>query len=177
MLQYLQERNPFSLGPSLRSISTGVHAHPTVEAVAVEDMILTQMNGTTSAEYAFQKKNQAVTLGLKSSSVKIDGDSIQIDPHALLIFQRLTTVVQSSDNLELAFKHELCSYPFALFDSFLLPHEADKPALADAIWKICESSVPVVNIPDNGIQYVLSTFTTHSMVSWFYIWENLPTEH
>ena len=50
VLQYLQERNPFSLDPSLRSISTGVHAHPTVnvdEAVAVGDMILTQMNGNT----------------------------------------------------------------------------------------------------------------------------------
>ena len=81
VLQYLQERNPFSLDPSLRSISTGVHAHPTVnvdEAVAVGDMILTQMNGTTPAEYTFQKKNQAVTLGLKSSFVKIDGDRIQI---------------------------------------------------------------------------------------------------
>ena len=136
VLQYLQERNPFSLDPNLRSISTGVHAHPTVnvdEAVAVGDMILTQMNGITPAEYTFQKKNQVVTLGLKSSSVKIDGDRIQIDP--LLLFQRLTTVIQSSDDLELAFKHELCSYPPALFDSSLLLHEADKPALADAIWK------------------------------------------
>jgi len=30
VLQYLQERNPFSLDPSLQSIATGVHAHPTV---------------------------------------------------------------------------------------------------------------------------------------------------
>ena len=43
VLQYLQEQNPFSLDPSLRSITTGVHSHPTVngdEAVAVRDMIL-----------------------------------------------------------------------------------------------------------------------------------------
>ena len=49
VLQYLQERNPFSVDPSLRSISTGVHTHPTVsvdEIVAVGDMILTQMNGS-----------------------------------------------------------------------------------------------------------------------------------
>jgi len=59
--------------------------------------------------------------------------------------------MQSSDNLELAFKHEWCSYPPALFDSSLLLNKADKPALADAIWKICESSVPVVDIPDNSI--------------------------
>ena len=139
VLQYLQEQNPFSLDPSLRSISTGMHAYPTVnvdEAVAVEDMILTEMNGTTPAVNTFQKKNQVVTLGLKSSSVKIDGDRIPIDP--LLLFQRLTTVMQSSYDLELAFKHEFCSYLPALFDSSLLLHEADMPALADTVWKICK---------------------------------------
>jgi len=53
VLQILQERDPFSTDPSLRSISTGVHAHPTAnvdEAVAIGGMILTQMNGTTPAE-------------------------------------------------------------------------------------------------------------------------------
>ena len=59
--------------------------------------------------------------------------------------------MQSSGDLKLAFKHELCSYPPALSDSSLLLHETDKPTLADAIWKICESGVPV-DIPDNGIQ-------------------------
>ena len=29
VVQYLQERNPFSNDPSLRNIATGVHAHPT----------------------------------------------------------------------------------------------------------------------------------------------------
>ena len=71
---------------------------PTVnvdEAVAVGDMILTQMNGTTPAEYTFQKKNQVVTLGLKSS-VK-DGDRIQIDP--LLLFQRLTKLLSCNHQM------------------------------------------------------------------------------
>ncbi len=90
-----------------------MHAHPTVnvdKVLAIGDMIiLTSMNGTTPAEYTFKKRNQAVTLGLKSSSVKINGDKIQIDP--LLLFPRLTTVIQSSDDLESAFKHELCSNP------------------------------------------------------------------
>ena len=102
------------MDPSLQSICTGVHAHSTInvdEAVTAGDMILTQMNRTTPAEYP------------------------------LLLFQRITTVMQSSDDLELAFKHELCSYPPALFDSSLLLHITDKPALADAIWKICDIDV------------------------------------
>ncbi len=62
--------------------------------------------------------------------------------------------IQSSDNLESAFKHELCSYPSALFDSSLLLREADKPALADAIWNACECEAPA-DISEDGIQYVL----------------------
>ena len=43
VLQYLQERNPFSTDPSLRSIATGVNAHSTVTvdtALAVGNAIL-----------------------------------------------------------------------------------------------------------------------------------------
>ena len=49
-----------------------------------------------------------VTLGT-SYSFRIDGDDVHVDP--LLLFQRLITVAQTSDELESAFKHELCSYP------------------------------------------------------------------
>ena len=61
VLQYLQERDPFSLDPSLRSIATGVHAHPTVnvdKAVAVGDIILTQMNGITLLSTLFRRKTK-----------------------------------------------------------------------------------------------------------------------
>ena len=59
VLQYLEERNPFSLISSLQSIATGVHAHPTVnvdKAVVVGNVILASMNDTTPAEYTFEKK-------------------------------------------------------------------------------------------------------------------------
>ena len=165
VLQYLQERNPFTSDPSLRSIATGVHAHSTAnvdKAVEVGNMILTSMHGKTAVEYTFQRKNQAITLG-QSFSIKIDGDRIQIDPQ--LLFQRLTTVVQSSSELESAFRYELCSYPSALFDSSLLLREADKPALADAIWKSCECDVPVV-IPSSGVQYVLDGGALLQRIPW-----------
>ena len=55
----------------------------------------------------------------------------------------------------------MCSYPTALFDSCLLLHEADKPALSNAIWKITESSVPKY-ISDDGIQYVLDEGTLYN---------------
>ena len=102
-------------------------------------------------------------------SVKIDGEDIQIDPQ--LLFQRLITVInQSPDELESAFKYELCSYPSALFDSSLLLREADKPALADhdAIWKICETHASANNliISWNNIQYVLDGGALLQRIPW-----------
>ena len=130
--------------------------------MAVGDAILKSMDGKTPAEYTFIRKKQAVTLGMKSS-VKIDGEQVQIDPQ--LLFQRLFTVGQSSDELKSAFKYELCSYPSALFDSSLLPRESDKPTLADAIWKLSKPNVPV-DIPDNGIQYVLDGGALLQCIPW-----------
>ena len=75
------------------------------------------------------------------------------------------SVMQSSDDLESAFKHELCSYPSALFDSSLLLREADKPALADAIWKTCECEAPA-DISEDGIQYVLDGGALLQRIPW-----------
>ena len=106
------------------------------------------MDGKTAAEYTFKTKNQAVTLNTRSS-VKIDGDEVQVDPQ--LLFQRLITVAQTSDELESAFKYELCSHP-ALFDALLMLREPHKPALADAIRDLLPPDVP--EIPAD-VQYIL----------------------
>ena len=123
------------------------------------------MDGRTTAEYTFTKKIQVVTLGMKSS-VKIDGEDIQIDPQFL--FKRLITVVQSPEELESAFKYELCSYPAALFDSSLLLRDADKPTLADAISNLCEPDVQADNfiISCNDIQYVLDGRALLQHIPW-----------
>ena len=73
--------------------------------------------------------------------------------------------MQSSDDLESAFKHELCIYPSALFDSSLLLREVNKPALADAIWKTCECEAPA-DISEDGIQYVLDGGALLQRIPW-----------
>ena len=60
VLKYLQERNPFSNDPSLRSIATGVHALSTVNvdtAAVVGNKIVESMDGKTTAEYTFEKSS------------------------------------------------------------------------------------------------------------------------
>jgi len=165
VLSYLQEQNPFSNDPSLRNIATGEHALSTVNVdtlTSVGAAILKSMDGLTPAEYTFKRKDQAVTLGMKSS-VRIDGDQIQVDPQ--LLFQRLVIVAQKCDELELALKYELCSYPPALFDSSLLLSEAKKPALADAIWGLIGPYVPADNVVD-GSQYVLDGGALLQRIPW-----------
>ena len=93
---YLQERNPFSNDPSLRNIATGVHAHPTLNvdtAHTVGSAILKSMEGKTIDEHTFGRNDPVVTLGTKSS-IKIDGEEVQVDPQ--LLFKRLIIVAQTS---------------------------------------------------------------------------------
>ena len=128
---------------------------------AVGRAILENMEGKTVNEYVFKRANQAVTLDCKSS-VKVDGDVIQIDPQ--LLFQRLTLVAKSRDNLEDVFSFELCSYPPALFSGIQYLREAQKPVLANAIWSL---------LPDQGIpglprelQYVLDGGAFLQRIPW-----------
>ena len=127
------------------------------------------------AEYTFKRKDQVVTLGMKSS-VKIDGEQVQVDPQ---LFQRLITVAQTAEELESAFKYELRSYTPALFYSSLQLPEAHKPVFADAIWDLLGSDVPA-DIPNDGATVCFGwrgTCSTHSMVLWIYIQRYMSPVH
>ena len=78
-------------------------------------------------------------MGTKST-VKIDGDSIHVDPQ--LHFQRLLAAADRlvEDQAEI-FSYELCSIPSSLFEPSGLFREADKPFLANASWNLGDCSV------------------------------------
>ncbi|KAK3750311.1 hypothetical protein QZH41_001771 [Actinostola sp. cb2023] len=138
---FFTQRDPFCADPSLRNIATGVVAEDGVnceKAKEVGDSIIKKMAGKYVDEHSFQKKYQVKTLACKTSVHLKDG-SIQIDPQ--LLFQRLSVLATSGqyDNPGSFFEYEMSSYPAALFDTSLLLRKADKPALADALWKMTES--------------------------------------
>ena len=67
-------------------------------------------------------------------SVWIDGEKVQVDPQ--LLFQHLVTAAgDEPDNIVDHFKYELCSHPSAMFEPNGSMREADKPGVADAIFK------------------------------------------
>ena len=87
------------------------------------------------------------TLGTKNY-VKVDGESIQIDPQ--LLFQRLIVAANATD-LKTALSFELCTFAPALFQSTGVLLEATKSTLAESIYTMVQCQQ--TDIPNN-IQYV-----------------------
>ena len=83
------------------------------------------------------------------STVELDGEVVHIDPQ--LLFQCLITTLvggNSNTDLETAFSYELCTFPTCIIDNDGLLREANKPQLADAIWKDIGGSMHHFQIPD-----------------------------
>ena len=115
--------------------------------------ILKSMHGISVYDYSFKKKNKAVTMKLRST-VQLDGEVVHVDPQ--LLFQRLITTLggTSDTDLETAFSYELCTFPTSIIGNDGLLREANKPQLADAIWKDIGGSMHHFQIPDN-VRYIL----------------------
>ena len=166
ILDYLSLRSPFSTDKSLRNIATGGIAEESVncdKAKEVGEKIIQIMRGKKVDEFSFQKKHQAITLASRTAVPLSDGN-VQIDPQ--LLFQRLSIVATSGryEDPEALFKYEMSSYPSALFDSSLLPRQANKSVLADAIWAQTESQQTPRPVED--VRYVVDGGALIHRVIW-----------
>ena len=93
-----------------------------------------------------------MTICLVSKTpVEHDGEIIHVDKQ--LLFQRLLTIA-GRDRLELksSLNYELSIFPASIFDKDGLMRTANKPALADALWKIAGKGAPVL---PSGLKFVL----------------------
>ena len=80
-------------------------------------------------QHSFKKKDKAVTLS--TSAVKVNNETIQIDPQ--LLFQMPITAGTRNDQLEEMFQFEFCRYPPAIFEARYVIRHANTPALADSL--------------------------------------------
>ena len=87
------------------------------------------------------------------SLIKIDGNTVQIDPQ--LLFQRLALVDKATQDLEAVFKYELCSYSPALFESPFLLREA---------WSLLQT--PKIPAVSGQVQYVLDGRALLQHIPW-----------
>ena len=74
-------------------------------AKSVSDEIVKKMVSANVSEFSFKRKDQAITLATKAS-VKVDGESIQVDTQ--LLFQRL--VLAAKTDLEKGPEYKLSSF-------------------------------------------------------------------
>ena len=117
ILTTFEDRDPFSADTNFRNIMTGVNADNTVNvdhARAIGEKILSSMTGKSATDCTFKRSCQAVTLAAKSS-VRIESDTVQVDPH--LLFQRLIVACNRSGDLQGLFRYELLSSGFVRFFS------------------------------------------------------------
>ena len=134
MIDYLLDRNPFSSEKELRSISSGVVASEKTNVDNAKQLgseIVKNMEGQKVQEIVLRKKDQVIIM-TDTATLKIDQDSIKIDPQ--LLFQRLITAAQGSvpvEDLKDFFGHELCTFPPSLFESDHLMRTANKATLAN----------------------------------------------
>ena len=166
LIEAFNEWDPFCSEPSLHNIVSGVAAHDKVnvnKARSVGQTILESMVGNNVNDYSFKSKDQAVTLGSKTTVV-IGGEPVQVDPQ--LLFQRLSVIATREEQGDPAalFKYELCSHPTALFDNVGLPRESNKAALADALWEIVK--LDQTDPTSDDLHYVLDGCALLQRLPW-----------
>ena len=159
---------------TLRNIATGITAGKEVTADRARDVgckILTNMVGQNVGDHSFKKKDHVVTMSHKQS-VKVDGENVNVDPQ--LLFQRL--VIAAGDDLDVAenFKYELSTHPSALFEPNGLMREADKPALADAIWNTAKATEMPKPSNREEMNYVLDGGALIQRLPWSHMPHLIP---
>ena len=127
---------------------TGVHAESSVNVKKAREVGQSILNSMTGKP--FTKTNQAIIAFSAKSSVKVDGEKIQVDPK--LLFHGLTIASQSPDDMSAIFKYEVCTYPPTVFDSSLMLLKPQKLALTDATWAKLPSDATG---PKGKVQYFL----------------------
>ena len=160
---FFEGRDPFAYGPILCNIANGVNAQASVNvenAEAVGYAIIEKMVGADVSDFSFKRKDQTITITLASkASVKVDGESIQVDTQ--LLFQRL--VLAGRTDLEQALVYELCTIPKSLFEAPDLLHEAQKSTLAETIWTVTGKKDAK---KDKNVSYVLDRGALLHRIAW-----------
>ena len=157
LMSFLSERNPFKDDHKLHNIVTGVVAERAVNAPEAKDVgnnIILSLHGKNIMQHS--------NIRIPSQNVtKIRDAMIPLDPQ--LRFQRLVTAGMRQERMGEVFTYELCSYPPSMFENrhSLLP--ADKPALAEALWKLMPKETPLLV---GDINFVLDGVALLHRVPW-----------
>lgn len=117
LMEWFSCHNPFPQFPHIMSISSGIIGDDNInchQAYQVGLISMESMKNLTFDNIKLKRANRIASLLMVTSSVKVHGEKVAIDP--LLLFQRISITKQFEDNLQQYFEYELAPYPLSLFD-------------------------------------------------------------
>ena len=123
ILQYLQERDPFTAKENLINLATSEVADESVnldQAFEIGEKLIRGMSNQFLFSFSFKRKDMVVLIKTKSL-LSIEVENVHVD--SALLFQRLIAVY-SLEELSTVFAYELRTRPRSLFDKDDLMNEA-----------------------------------------------------
>lgn len=115
--QFLQEDNPFEDIEHLQNIATGLIGTDEIncyDALRIGIEAMKKITGVSFADIKLSKKDKVIPLIGVNSKLKIGDSFVPVDP--LLLFQRISVMKKSDEELSSYLKFELAPYPLTLFD-------------------------------------------------------------
>lgn len=117
LVKWLQMHNPFSENDVLISLASGVTANETINCHKVFEIgveAMKKIDGLNFKEIKFKRSNKCLPLLAVNSKIKINNEIVSVDP--LLLFQRISVLKKSDEELKEFLKYELAPYPLSLFN-------------------------------------------------------------
>lgn len=117
LLNWFHEHPPFPETTDLMSLSTGVVADERINCHLSKEMGMKGIQRIVGGDFQavkFKRSERVQPLAIMNSSIQIQDRAVVINPTTL--FQRMTIVKHSDEELREFLRYELSPYPLSLFD-------------------------------------------------------------
>ncbi|KAL7286445.1 hypothetical protein TKK_0019393 [Trichogramma kaykai] len=118
LMLFFEKHNPFPVTSNILSISTGLVGNEKIncyKAKEIGNLAMKKILKETFGGVKIPRSNKVTSLKSASSSVKVDDETIAIDP--TLIFQRASLSIQTKGDMKKYLEYELSTYPLTLFNA------------------------------------------------------------
>lgn len=158
LINFFDTHDPFPVTDKIQSISSGVIGDENINcyrALSIGTDAMNEIIGKNFGTVKLHRKNKILSLKAVNSSIKINNNTEIIDP--TLIFQRLSSIIESKNDMKKFLMYELAPYPVSLFDDEGM-RKTRKSAFYDNFNSISE-------LPPQNIFYVVDgAFLLHRVV-------------
>lgn len=116
LLVFFRKFNPFPDTQNLMSIFSGIVGNQSINchrAYEVGMQSVESVVGNNFENVKFSRKNRVLSLKCVQASIKVNDESMIIDP--LILFQRICLNISKKSDMKNYLKYELAPYPLSLF--------------------------------------------------------------